>query len=162
MIRRLDHVGVLVGDTDNALEYFAGTLGLEVVHQEVVEAAAVRLTYLDAGNILLQLVEPLSDTSPLAGSSPRSGEGIHHLCFGVDDVSVEAATLGNSHTDVQLGQGRGRVSAFVPGAVHHGVRLECTEFDSASDVAQSTGTLPTVINPTSPLYSACYERLTRH
>lgn len=135
MIRRLDHVAVSVADTDRALEYFSGRLGLEVVASQVVEQPHVRLTYLDAGNAYVQLVEPLDGEAPAA-------EGLHHICFGVDDVETAAGSLADPGSPaVILGGGRGRVSAFVPGARHHGVAIECTEFNLEEDVHGSTGWL---------------------
>ena len=64
-LRRLDHVAVLVRSTDEALEFYAGRLGLRVHSSEVIEQPHVRLTYLDAGNMFLQFVEPLDGDSPL-------------------------------------------------------------------------------------------------
>jgi len=131
-LRRLDHVAVLVRDTDRALEYFAGTLGLRVAGTEVIEAPHVRLTYLDAGAAFLQLVEPLDAESPLAAQLARHGEGLHHVAFAVDDVAGAAAALADDGAPpVTLGSGRGRESAFVPGDPHHGVRVEVTQADDA-------------------------------
>ena len=50
----------------------------------------MRLTYLDAGNAFLQLVEPLDPASALATWLDEHGEGLHHICFGVDDVPAAA------------------------------------------------------------------------
>jgi methylmalonyl-CoA/ethylmalonyl-CoA epimerase len=128
-IRRLDHVAVLVCDTDAALKYFAEKLGLPLVLTEDVPSAGVRLTYLDCGNTYLQLVEPLSGESELGRHLEAHGEGLHHLCFAVDDVVEGARSLADGSAEApKLGSGRGRVSAFVPGPSHHGVRIECTEF----------------------------------
>lgn len=122
---RLDHVAILVGDSDKALGYFRDELGLPVVHAEVVEKIAVRLTYLDAGNAFIQLVEPLDPASALAGQLRERGEGLHHICFGVDDVLDTAGELAGGEA-VTPGTGRGRLSAFVPGT-RHGVLVELTE-----------------------------------
>jgi catechol 2,3-dioxygenase-like lactoylglutathione lyase family enzyme len=90
----------------------------------------VRLTYLDCNNAFLQLVEPLSSSGPVAHSLAAHGEGLHHVCFSVQDVARAAAALADPGSpDVVLGRGRGRRSAFVPGPTHFGVRLECTELD---------------------------------
>jgi methylmalonyl-CoA/ethylmalonyl-CoA epimerase len=140
MIRRLDHVGVAVADTERALEYFCGRLGLSVVASDVVEKPHVRLTYLDAGNAYIQLVEPLDRDSPIAAHVAEHGEGIHHVCFGVDDVEAAAGQLADSGK-VSLGGGRGRLSAFVPGPRHHGVSVECTEFNLEEDVHGNRGWL---------------------
>jgi methylmalonyl-CoA/ethylmalonyl-CoA epimerase len=126
LVRRLDHVAVVVRDTEAAVRYFSGKLGLEIHSSEQIEAPPVRLTYLDTGNAYLQLVEPLDAESQIARWLDEHGEGIHHICFGVDDVAraVEQVT---GRPPRALGSGRGRVSAFVPNA-DHGVMVECTEF----------------------------------
>ena len=127
-LRRLDHVAVLVGDTDRALEYFSGHLGLSVTSSEVIEVPHVRLTYLDAGVAFVQLVEPLDPDSPLAEQLAEHGEGLHHIAFAVDDVATSAAALAAPGAPpVTLGSGRGRASAFVPGDPRHGVRVEVTQ-----------------------------------
>jgi methylmalonyl-CoA/ethylmalonyl-CoA epimerase len=139
VIRRLDHVAILVRSTDSALEYFAGRLGLPVVSTEVRADLEVRLTYLSTGNAFIQLVEPLSDDGALAADLAERGEGLHHVCFGADDPVADAAALGAG--PARAGGGRGRVSAFVPGPQHHGVLVECTAFDVAEDVERSAGAL---------------------
>jgi methylmalonyl-CoA/ethylmalonyl-CoA epimerase len=141
-VRRLDHVGIAVRETGRALEHFAGRLGLTVVHAEELDEPHVRLTYLDAGNAFLQLVEPLDGGSDVARFLEENGEGVHHVCFAVDDVLRDAGALGTGDTPPRAGQGRGRVSAFVPGPPPHGVRLECTQFVRVEDVDGRAGWLP--------------------
>ena len=86
LVRRLDHVAIVVRSTAEALRFYEGHLGLHVQSSEEIDAPPVRLTYIDAGNAFLQLVEPLDDTSPIAAWLEQHGEGLHHVCFGVDDV----------------------------------------------------------------------------
>jgi methylmalonyl-CoA/ethylmalonyl-CoA epimerase len=140
VFRRLDHVAVAVRDTAAALEYFSGRLGLSVVSAEELETPPVRLTYLDAGNCFIQLVEPLSSDSDVARKLEEQGEGIHHICFAVDDVAAMVADLGDGKSG-PLGNGRGRRSGFVSNGQPHGVLIECTEFSYAADVEQSRGWL---------------------
>ena len=110
LLRRLDHVAVVVRDTESALAFYSGKLGLSVASSEEVASPHVKLTYLDAGNAYLQLVEPLDDQSPLARWLDEHGEGLHHICFGVDDVEEAVASLSDPGTEVVLGSGRGRAS----------------------------------------------------
>ena len=140
-IRRLDHVAVVVRDTREALRFYSGRLGLAVASSEEIDTPRVRLTYLDTGNAFLQLVEPLDGDSPLARWLEEHGEGLHHICFGVDDVPAAASALSDPGADVMLGSGRGRVSAFVSAAASNGVRLECTEFVRSADVDAMPGWL---------------------
>ena len=140
-LRRLDHVAVLVRSTDDALEFYAGRLGLRVHSSEVIEQPHVRLTYLDAGNAFLQFVEPLDGDSPLATWLDEHGEGLHHLCFGVDEVATAVRDLSDAGAPVVLGNGRGRISSFLTAAASHGVRIECTEIVRGADVDASPGFL---------------------
>jgi methylmalonyl-CoA/ethylmalonyl-CoA epimerase len=140
LLRRLDHVAVLVRDTDEALRFYSGRLGLAVASSEEISSLKVRLTYLDAGNAYIQLVQPLAD-SPLGVWLDEHGEGLHHICFGVDDVAAAVGELNDPGADVSLGEGRGRVSSFVSAGGSHGVRIECTEFVRARDVDETPGYL---------------------
>ena len=140
LLRRLDHVAVLVRDTDEALRFYADRLGLAVASSEEVPSLHVRLTYLDAGNAYIQLVEPGAE-SPLSAWLDEHGEGLHHICFGVDDVPGAVGELSDPGSAVALGEGRGRVSSFITTDGSHGVRIECTEFVRARDVDQTPGYL---------------------
>ena len=134
MIRRLDHVAVVVESTETALLYFRDRLGLEVTAVDEPPEVPVRLTYLDLGNTWLQLVEPLDPTHPVATWLREHGEGLHHICLGVDDVECELRRIGPSGLPVPpLGSGRGRPAGFPAGEPPHGVRIECTSFRESED-----------------------------
>ena len=143
LLRRLDHVAVVVRDTESALAFYSGKLGLSVASSEEVASPHVKLTYLDAGNAYLQLVEPLDDQSPLARWLDEHGEGLHHICFGVDDVEEAVASLSDPGTEVVLGSGRGRASAFVTSDAANGVVVELNGFDAETDVDAAPGYLGT-------------------
>jgi methylmalonyl-CoA/ethylmalonyl-CoA epimerase len=127
MLRRLDHVAMVVGDTETALAHFSGRLGMRVIESERLEVPPVRLTYLDTGEVTLQLVEPLAGNDPLREHLAEHGEGLHHVCFEVDDLEAGIRALSGGEGPSLVIQGRGRVSAFVPGPPIHGLRLELTQ-----------------------------------
>lgn len=124
-VRQVDHVAVAVRDTDAALPYFTGALGLTVVGDEYAPAPGVRLTYLDGGNVVLQLVCPHRD-GPVATFLAEQGEGLHHVCFAVNDLEDSLTGLGGEPSAVFPG-GRGRRCAFLPDRPS-GVRIELTEW----------------------------------
>ena len=108
VIRRLDHVAVAVADTDVALAYFRDHLGLAVVAVDFPPEVPVKLTYLDLGNTYLQLVEPLDPDHPLAAWLATNGEGLHHICFGVDDVNADLERIAPEDLPLlPIGSGRG-------------------------------------------------------
>jgi methylmalonyl-CoA/ethylmalonyl-CoA epimerase len=134
VIRRLDHVAVAVRDTAAALAYFRDRLGLEVVAVDEPPEVPVRLTYLDLGNTFLQLVEPLDPAHPLAAWLEANGDGLHHVCLGVDDVECELRRIGPPGAAVPpLGSGRGKPAGFAAGDPPYGLRIECTRYDPEHD-----------------------------
>jgi catechol 2,3-dioxygenase-like lactoylglutathione lyase family enzyme len=118
-------------------------MALEVVHREEVADPHVLLTYLQAGNAFIQLVEPLEPDGEIARWIDEHGEGLHHICFSVDDLDGAITDLSaDGDGSVARGAGRGRSTAFLPGPPPHGVRVECIEFRYEEDVQSSLGWLP--------------------
>lgn len=91
--RSLDHIAILVDDTETALKIWRDRVGLEVLFSEVVNQQTIRLTHLDLGNAHLQLVEPLVADHPLKQWLEAHGPGLHHFCLTVDDIDQAAGDL---------------------------------------------------------------------
>lgn len=68
-------------------------LGLDVDHIETVTTQGVKTAFLSVGDSNLELLEPLSDDSPVGRFIAKRGEGIHHICLRVDDLDTHLARL---------------------------------------------------------------------
>lgn len=90
MIKRIDHVAIVVSDLEAALNFWEGALGLKLAHVEVVPEQQASVAFLPTGESEIELVQPTTDTSGLARYLARRGPGMHHVCLEVDDL---AATL---------------------------------------------------------------------
>ena len=95
MFREVDHIAIVVRDTEAALTFYRDKMGLPLLFSEVLDEVGVRLTHLDMGNVRLQLVQPLSHDHPLSKHLDEHGEGFHHVCWKIDDVSEAMQKLGN-------------------------------------------------------------------
>ena len=130
MFTGLDHVAIVVPDTDEALKTFRDKLGLTLLYSEVVNNGSTRLTHLDAGNTHVQLVQPLSAESPLHAQIAERGIHLHHICFkaeNVDDAMAEAPTHGLPLAQAKPHQGtRGKRAFFIDAAATEGIRVEVT------------------------------------
>lgn len=125
MVEGLDHVAVAVWDTDASLPYYTGQLGLSVVHDERLPEVGVRLTYLNAGGTILQLVQPLGD-GPVRRFLEERGEGLHHVCFVVKEIAGTLGALeGEAEAEVFVG-GQGRRSCNLLGHPN-GLNIELAE-----------------------------------
>ena len=50
LFKQLDHVAIVVAETEVALHFYRDTLGLNMLFSEILEEQSVRLTHLDLGN----------------------------------------------------------------------------------------------------------------
>lgn len=87
----LDHIGIAVRSIEAAKIYEA--MGLTIDHVETVETQGVKTAFLSVGDSNLELLEPTSPDSTVARFIEKRGEGIHHICFRVDDIESHLARL---------------------------------------------------------------------
>ena len=94
-VTRIDHVGIAVADLDEAIDFYARTFGLSVVHEEVNEEQGVREAMLAVGDSgsWIQLLSPLSADSPIGRFLDRSGPGIQQMAYTVTDIDAVCAHL---------------------------------------------------------------------
>lgn len=130
MFQQLDHIAIVVSNTDEALTFYRDVLGLPVVLSEVVNDPPVKLTHLDMGNTHLQLVEPIGDDHPLQEYLRTHGEGLHHLCFQVESVTETIPNLPDRglapRSPAPHSGPNGRKAGFIDPATTRGVLIEFT------------------------------------
>jgi methylmalonyl-CoA epimerase len=124
---RVDHLAVLVNSIDASVDYYRDRLGMAVVADERVPEAGVRLMYLDAGGVMLQLVEPTAP-GPLRAHLDERGEGLHHICYAVPRIEEAIQRLAPGAAPRILVGGRGRRTAFLP-TTFNAVTTELTEIE---------------------------------
>ncbi|MEW6337864.1 MAG: methylmalonyl-CoA epimerase [Acidobacteriota bacterium] len=91
-MRVLDHVGIAVRSIEERSRVYRA-LGMDVAAVEDVPGQKVRVAFLPLEGTRLELIEPTDPSSPIAGFLEKRGEGVHHLCFQVDDVRAAMARL---------------------------------------------------------------------
>ncbi len=84
----LDHLGVAVRRIEDRLDLYRNVLGLDLQAVEEVAGEGVRAALLPAGRARIELLEPTGGATPIARFLERRGEGIHHVCFEVDDLDA--------------------------------------------------------------------------
>lgn len=130
MFQGLDHLAIVVADTDEALTVWRDRFGFPVLFTETVQDGAVRLTHLDLGNTQLQLVQPLAADHPLQKWLDANGTGLHHFCLAVPDVGEAYEQIpgrGLSPGEPAPHQGtQGQRALFLDPSDTHGVQVELT------------------------------------
>jgi methylmalonyl-CoA/ethylmalonyl-CoA epimerase len=90
---KINHLGIATNGLDEALKFWADSLGLENVHTETVEDQKVRVAMLPIGESRIELLEPTSDDSPISKFLEKRGPGIHHIAIEVDDIEASLKQL---------------------------------------------------------------------
>jgi methylmalonyl-CoA/ethylmalonyl-CoA epimerase len=125
----LDHIGIAVKSLDAAKIYEA--LGLTIDHVETVATQGVKTAFLSAGDANLELLEPTSADSTVAKFIEKRGEGIHHICFRVDDIEAHLSRLKSLGYRVinesPVPGAHGCRVAFLHPAAGNGVLIELSE-----------------------------------
>jgi len=88
----LDHIGIAVESLAEGAEFYRA-LGLAVEGIEDVPEQGVKVGFLPVGDTRLELLEPMSEASPIAKHLERRGPGLHHLCVRVTDIRESMAAL---------------------------------------------------------------------
>ncbi|HET9794086.1 MAG TPA: methylmalonyl-CoA epimerase [Thermoanaerobaculia bacterium] len=130
MIKHLDHIGIAVRSLEEALPVWRA-LGLKEERREEVPGQKVRTAFLAAGEPSIELLEPTSEDSPIAGFLARRGPGIHHICFAVEDLESMLDELARAgyrliHRTPVPGAG-GKKVAFLHPEAGRGVLIELSE-----------------------------------
>lgn len=130
-MNRVDHIGIAVRSIDQALSFYQNTLGLSVVHVETVSAQKVKVAFLNAENLHIELLEPLADDSTIAKFIEKRGEGLHHVALGVTDIASRIRQLEEDGVPMIDNEARpgaeGASVAFLHPKGAHGVLYELVE-----------------------------------
>lgn len=132
---RIDHVGIVVSDTAAAVALYEAMFGLRADPSLDNEREGVRLTFLHpagpASATTIELLEPTRADTGVARYLEKRGEGMHHVCFEVDDVQAEIERLrGLGHEVLDRTPRRGMHGerlAFVHPKSARGVLIELYE-----------------------------------
>jgi len=126
----IDHLGIAVRSLAAAKGIYE-KLGLTISTEEVVESEQVRLVMVPVGETRLELLEPLSENSPIARFIAKRGEGLHHVSLRVPDLAAAVERLKKDGVrliseEMKIGGG-GHRFVFVHPSSAGGVLLELVE-----------------------------------
>jgi len=134
---KIEHIGIATYKIDDALKFWRDALGLYVVETEEIAEQGVRVAMLPVGDPRIELLEPISESSPVGRFLKKRGAGIHHIAVRVEDIRAALGRLKEQGARLidespRIGAG-GHLVAFVHPASAGGVLLELVEHTSDED-----------------------------
>ena len=91
-IRRVNHLGIIVEDLDEAVRSFTERLGLTLDHIEPY-GDELQIAFLPCGDTLVELIEPRTEAGSNADYLKENGPGIQHVAFEVEDLEAALSEL---------------------------------------------------------------------
>jgi len=93
MLRKIDHIAIVVKDADEALENYSGMFGFEVVEKMGGPGGEFKAVLVRVGDITLEFLQPLTDKGSIARFLQEKGGGLHHVSFATSDINRELKSL---------------------------------------------------------------------
>jgi methylmalonyl-CoA/ethylmalonyl-CoA epimerase len=91
-IKRVNHLGIIVEDLDEAVRSFTEHLGLTLDHIEPY-GDELEIAFLPCGDTLVELIEPRTQAGSNADYLKEHGPGIQHVAFEVGDLEAALSEL---------------------------------------------------------------------
>lgn len=131
MIKKVEHIGVAVANIEKSIHVFRDLLGIPLERIYESDAIKTKIAFFPLEGCTIELVEPMDPESPVAKFIQKRGEGIHHICLGVENV--EAALRDFEAKGIELLNKTprrtqdGRLIAFLNPKSTNGVLIELEE-----------------------------------
>jgi methylmalonyl-CoA/ethylmalonyl-CoA epimerase len=128
---KISHIAIAVENLEVARKAFETLVGNKVEIIEEVQDQKVRVGMIPVGESRLELAGPTDPSSTISKFIQKRGEGIHHICFEVENIKSELARLkaaGFQLIDEQPRLGAdGHLIAFIHPRTTGGVLVELSE-----------------------------------
>lgn len=138
---RINHIGLAVADGQAA--GFWEALGLARGGREDLASEAVTVSFFPVDASRLELLEPLGAEGPVQKYLANRGEGVHHICFEVDDLRGVLAQLAAAGVELVNAEPRlgseGSLIAFIHPRAAHGVLIELRQVRADGPAAEPQG-----------------------
>ncbi|MCK4224225.1 MAG: methylmalonyl-CoA epimerase [candidate division Zixibacteria bacterium] len=128
---KIEHIGIAVKDIGEVSKFYKDIFECQISEEMDVPERKIRIVFTEISGVKLEFVMPTDNESVVAKFIDKRGEGIHHICFEVDDV--EKATIELKEKGVELVEDRPRMGAegkkiiFIKPKSTHGVLIELKE-----------------------------------
>ncbi|MBA7482698.1 Ethylmalonyl-CoA/methylmalonyl-CoA epimerase [subsurface metagenome] len=129
MIKQISHLGIAVKNLEEAREFYRSVFGLESSDPIIGGGGTIKVSMVEVGGVLIELLQPAGNEGVMAKFLEKRGEGFHHICYEVEDINAEIASLKAAGIEV-LGEakpGAEGMSVFLHPRGTHGVLVELVE-----------------------------------
>ena len=134
MLKKIEHIGVAVQNIEKSIPLFRDLLGIPLEKVYESDAIKTKVAFFPLGDSTIELIEAMDPSSPVAKFIQKRGEGIHHICFGVENVEAALRHFEAQGIELLNKQPRrtenGDLIAFLNPKSTNGVLIELVEIEA--------------------------------
>jgi methylmalonyl-CoA epimerase len=93
MIKKFDHVGLAVANTDETVALLSKLFGFEIAEAREEAAAGFKSTLISKADVTLELIQPVGPQGMIQKFIEKRGAGLHHISIRVDNLDEEMKRL---------------------------------------------------------------------
>ncbi len=93
MIKKIDHIAIVVKNADEAVKSYADMFGFQVIEKREGPGGEFVSVMMALGDIHVELFAPLKEGNAFAKYLEEKGGGLHHISFMTDDIVKELKNL---------------------------------------------------------------------
>ena len=106
MLKKLNHIAIVVPDIKKAKEAYVNNFGAKVSEPKSYPEHGVTVIFVELDNTKIELMEPYGENSPIQKFLEKNPNcGMHHICIEVADINKSLETLKNKNVTI-LGNGK--------------------------------------------------------
>ena len=127
-LNKIEHIGIAVKDLKMVGRLYSDAFGLKVSDEIDATERKLRIAFVEISGVKLEFLMPTDKDSLVTKFIDKKGEGIHHICFEVDDIEKAVSELKNKGVEFvddkpRLGVEGDKIVFLQPKSVH-GVLVE--------------------------------------
>ena len=93
MVKKIDHIAIVVKDADAALKVYSEMFGFKVVEKMDGPEGEFKAVLVRSGDITLEFLQPLTNRGAFAKFLKERKGGLHHISFATDNIEQEIKAL---------------------------------------------------------------------
>ena len=110
-IGRLNHIAIAVPDIEKASSIWENALGANITSTQSLPEHGVKVVFIESPNTKVELLEPLTNQSPISKFLERNPNGgMHHICYEVSNLENATKKLKSVGAKI-LGDGLPKIGA---------------------------------------------------
>jgi methylmalonyl-CoA/ethylmalonyl-CoA epimerase len=129
MIKKFDHVGMVVQNTEKMVSLFSDLFGFEISESITFPEEGFKSTLISKEGVMIELIEPIGSEGIIQRFVQKQGWGLHHISIQVDKIEHEITLLKEKgvqlvNEEPQVVKGTSNKTAFIHPRSIQGILIE--------------------------------------